>query len=47
MCQFVFDDFYLGKIMQGDVFEVLVWDVEDLFAGDYTECVMSVRVNLP
>jgi len=39
--QFIFDDFYLGKIMCDGVFDILVNDGEELFAGQYTEVVMG------
>ena len=39
--QFIADDLYLGKMMGGEVYEKLVQDAEELFAGAYTECILG------
>jgi hypothetical protein len=39
--EFIYNDFYLGKVMKGDVFPKIVEDLEELFDGDYTEVVLA------
>lgn len=39
--EFVEDEHYLGKIMEGDIFPKIVDDLEELFEGDYTDVILS------
>ncbi len=39
--QFIEDDYYLGKIARGRIYERIVDDLEELFEGDYTEVVLG------
>lgn len=39
--QFVYDDYYLGRSMRGQVFDGIVDDLEELFASDYSEVVLG------
>ncbi len=42
---FVYDDAYMGRVMRGDVYPRIVDDLEELFAGEYSEVVLGGSIG--
>jgi hypothetical protein len=43
--EFVEDEYYLGKIMKGDIFPKIVDDLEELFDGQYTDVILTGSIG--